>query len=254
MPRPRPPRAPRPSSCQHRRERRSCPSSRPSTRRFSRGPSPSISARRRIRKAPWPTGPISPAPSRSRGASTSSSSPTNAIRRSMATTRLRRARDGLCRDREPRQCGGVPVAVQALGPAGLEVGLRRRRSGVHRAFGRFRNVACPQVPLPVQHVSAEAWADEGHVERTGALPREFRHRRRHSQGRYGYRRPPGGFFLWLIWRLSGAGRRPRKPFGKGVVSECCRELISRRAKWRQSGHGLHQGRARARRGRHDREA
>ena len=38
-------------------------------------------------------------------------------------------------------------------------------------FARFRNVACPQVPLPVQHVSVAAWSDEAHVAEGRALYR-----------------------------------------------------------------------------------
>ena len=96
------------------------------------------------------------------------------------------------------------------------------------AFGRFRNVACPQVPLPVQHVSAKAWADERHVEEGRALyRRNFAIAGELLKGRYGYRQARGELLsLAKYGAFSGAGRRPRKPFGKGVVSECCRELIS----------------------------
>ena len=38
------------------------------------------------------------------------------------------ARDGLCRDRKPRQRGDVQLAVEAFGAAGLQIGVRRRRS------------------------------------------------------------------------------------------------------------------------------
>jgi aspartate/methionine/tyrosine aminotransferase len=74
------------------------------------------------------------------------------------------------------------------------------------AFFRFRNVACAQVPLPVQHVSAAAWADEAHVEQGRALYRaNFELADEVLAGRYGYRRPAGAFFLWLNMRAYGGG-------------------------------------------------
>ena len=33
-----------------------------------------------------------------------------------------------------------------------------------RSYSQFRNVSCPQVPLPVQHVSERLWNEEKHVE------------------------------------------------------------------------------------------
>ncbi|MGI8725242.1 MAG: aminotransferase class I/II-fold pyridoxal phosphate-dependent enzyme [Methyloceanibacter sp.] len=62
-------------------------------------------------------------------------------------------------------------------------------------FLRFRNVACPQVPLPIQHVSVAAWGDEVHVEAGRALyRRNFELADRLLAGRYGYKRPAGSFF------------------------------------------------------------
>lgn len=84
------------------------------------------------------------------------------------------------------------------------------------AFGRFRNVACPQVPLPVQHVSAEAWADERHVEQGRALyRRNFTIAGELLKGRYGYRKPEGSFFLWLKMAGFGGGEEATKTLWKG---------------------------------------
>jgi aspartate/methionine/tyrosine aminotransferase len=81
---------------------------------------------------------------------------------------------------------------------------------------RFRNVACPQVPLPVQHVSVRAWSDEEHVERSRALYREnFLVADAVVGGRYGYRRPKGGFFLWLNMADFGGGEAAAKTLWKG---------------------------------------
>ena len=84
------------------------------------------------------------------------------------------------------------------------------------AFFRFRNVACPQVPLPVQHVSAAAWADEAHVEQGRALYRaNFELADEVLAGRYGYRRPAGAFFLWLNMRAYGGGEAAATTLWKG---------------------------------------
>ena len=39
-------------------------------------------------------------------------------------------------------------------------------------YARFRNVSCPQMPLPVQYASAKVWADEAHVLKTGCSMRK----------------------------------------------------------------------------------
>ena len=84
------------------------------------------------------------------------------------------------------------------------------------AFGRFRNVACPQVPLPIQHVSAAAWADEAHVEAGRALYRaNFAAADAILEGRYGYRRPAGSFFLWLNLADFGGGEGAATTLWKG---------------------------------------
>jgi N-succinyldiaminopimelate aminotransferase len=84
------------------------------------------------------------------------------------------------------------------------------------AFARFRNVACPQVPLPIQHVSLRAWSDEEHVEQGRALYRQnFDIADAALQGRYGYRRPQGGFFLWLDMAAHGGGEEAVKTLWKG---------------------------------------
>ena len=80
----------------------------------------------------------------------------------------------------------------------------------------FRNVACPQVPLPVQHVSVEAWRDEAHVEQGRALYRQnFAVADAILKGRYGYRRPEGSFFLWLNMKAFGGGEEAAKTLWKG---------------------------------------
>jgi N-succinyldiaminopimelate aminotransferase len=81
---------------------------------------------------------------------------------------------------------------------GLRVGFA---AGDRRFLTRFielRNVAAPQVPVPAQHVAIAAYADEAHVEKNRALyVAKFDLADRIIGTRYGYKRPAGGFFLWL---------------------------------------------------------
>lgn len=73
-------------------------------------------------------------------------------------------------------------------------------------YGAFRNVACPQIPIPLQHVSAALWADETHVEASRALyEAKFKAADRILGDRFGYKRPSGGFFLWLDFGSHGGG-------------------------------------------------
>jgi aspartate/methionine/tyrosine aminotransferase len=81
---------------------------------------------------------------------------------------------------------------------GLRVGFA---AGDRRFLARFlelRNVAAPQVPIPAQHVAVAAYADEAHVAENRRLYNEkFDLADEIIGNRYGYRRPAGGFFLWL---------------------------------------------------------
>ncbi len=112
------------------------------------------------------------------------------------------------------------VAFQSLskrsGLPGLRSGFVAGDPEFIAAFGRFRNVACPQVPLPIQHVSAKAWADERHVEEGRALYRQnFAIAGTLLKGRYGYRQPEGSFFLWLNMAVFGGGEEAAKTLWKG---------------------------------------
>ncbi|MEL6374030.1 MAG: aminotransferase class I/II-fold pyridoxal phosphate-dependent enzyme [Pseudomonadota bacterium] len=69
-----------------------------------------------------------------------------------------------------------------------------------------RNVVGPQMPLPIQHASAAIWAEEQHVAVNRAAYREkFALCDRLLHGKFGYRRPDGGFFLWLNMSHLGGG-------------------------------------------------
>jgi aspartate/methionine/tyrosine aminotransferase len=81
---------------------------------------------------------------------------------------------------------------------GLRVGFA---AGDRRFLAQFldmRNVAAPQVPIPAQHVAIAAYADETHVEENRRLyAQKFDLADQIIGDRYGYRRPAGGFLLWL---------------------------------------------------------
>lgn len=71
-------------------------------------------------------------------------------------------------------------------------------------FAAFRNVACPQLPLPVQAASAALWADEAHVRASRAL---YREKFALAESLLGTSPPDGGFFLWLDASALGGGEQ-----------------------------------------------
>ena len=81
---------------------------------------------------------------------------------------------------------------------GLRIGFAAGDRKFLAAFLELRNVSAPMVPTPMQHVAIAAYGDEAHVEVNRRLYREkFDLADQIIGDRYGYRRPAGGFFLWL---------------------------------------------------------
>lgn len=81
---------------------------------------------------------------------------------------------------------------------GLRVGFAAGDRRFLAAFLELRNVAAPQVPVPLQHAGAAAYGDEAHVIENRALySSKFDLADQIIGDRYGYKRPAGGFFLWL---------------------------------------------------------
>jgi len=81
---------------------------------------------------------------------------------------------------------------------GLRVGFAAGDRKFLAPFLELRNVAAPQVPVPMQQVAIAAYGDEAHVEDNRRLYAEkFDLADQIIGDRYGYRRPAGGFFLWL---------------------------------------------------------
>ena len=81
---------------------------------------------------------------------------------------------------------------------GLRVGFAAGDPDFMALYLDLRAVAAPQVPMPAQAVAVAAYADETHVEENRRLyAAKFDLADQIIGGRFGYRRPAGGFFLWL---------------------------------------------------------
>jgi N-succinyldiaminopimelate aminotransferase len=94
------------------------------------------------------------------------------------------------------------VAFQSLSKRsnlpGMRVGFAAGDKNFLAAFHELRNVAAPQVPVPLQHVAVAAYKDEAHVEENRRLYRiKFDSADQILGNRYGYARPAGGFCVWL---------------------------------------------------------
>ena len=89
---------------------------------------------------------------------------------------------------------------------GLRSGFCAGDPAFLESFAEIRNMCAPTVPGPVQHASAAAWADEAHVAAArAAYAKKFAIADEVLGTRYGYRRPAGGFCLWLDMSQNGGG-------------------------------------------------
>src|SRR6185503_17623527 len=104
------------------------------------------------------------------------------------------------------ECAGTDfsnvVAFQSLSKRsnlpGMRVGFAAGDRKFLAMFHELRNVAAPQVPVPLQHVAVAAYSDELHVEENRRLYRiKFDLADQILGSRYGYVRPAGGFCVWL---------------------------------------------------------
>jgi len=104
------------------------------------------------------------------------------------------------------QCAGPDfsnvVVFQSLSKRsnlpGMRVGFAAGDKKFLAAYHELRNVAAPQVPVPLQHVAVAAYSDEAHVEENRKLYRiKFDLADQILGSRYGYVRPAGGFCVWL---------------------------------------------------------
>ena len=81
---------------------------------------------------------------------------------------------------------------------GLRMGFVAGDRRFLKRFLELRSVSAPQVPIPAQQVAVAAYSDETYVEMNRDLyRRKFDLADQIIGDRYGYKRPAGGFFLWL---------------------------------------------------------
>ena len=81
---------------------------------------------------------------------------------------------------------------------GLRSGFAAGDGDFLETMAEIRNLIAPQMPGPVEQASIAVWGDEAHVEVIRAAYRvKFDIADEIIGGRFGYRRPDGGFFLWL---------------------------------------------------------
>ena len=82
--------------------------------------------------------------------------------------------------------------------AGLRSGFVAGDPALIQRFSRLRGYANAGTPLPVLAAAAALWRDEVHVEENRAQYRaKFDAAAAELEGRFGFYRPAGGFFLWL---------------------------------------------------------
>lgn len=110
--------------------------------------------------------------------------------------------------------------------AGLRIGFVAGDPDLLAKFGALRSYGGAQVSLPLQEAATALWQDEAHVEENRA-----RYRRKFDVceeilgKRFGFYRPPGGFFLWLdvgdgeaaslkLWREAGLRSLPGPYIGR----------------------------------------
>lgn len=81
---------------------------------------------------------------------------------------------------------------------GLRSGFAAGDADFLETFAEIRNLTAPQMPGVVQHASVAVWSEEQHV---GVIRQAYRAKFDVCDevlgARFGYKRPAGGFFLWL---------------------------------------------------------
>lgn len=93
-------------------------------------------------------------------------------------------------------------------------------------FRNFRNIAAPQVPLPLMAAAAACWADDDHAAANRNLYRaKIDAAERVLGNRFGFYRPPGGFFLWLD--VGDGEQAARELWAKGGVKVLPGAYLSR---------------------------
>jgi len=114
------------------------------------------------------------------------------------------------------------------GLPGLRSGIVAGDPALMAKFRALRNYAAPQVPMPILAASAAAWSDEEHVVANRAMYAErLQWAERYLGNRLPFRRPDGGFFLWLdvgngekaalrLWQEAGIRVLPGAYMGREI--------------------------------------
>ncbi len=89
---------------------------------------------------------------------------------------------------------------------GMRSGFAAGDGDFLETLAEIRNLTAPQIPGPIQHASAAVWAEEQHVTTIRQAYRtKFDICDQMLKGRFNYKRPAAGFFLWLDVSQTGGG-------------------------------------------------
>jgi aspartate/methionine/tyrosine aminotransferase len=110
--------------------------------------------------------------------------------------------------------------------AGMRMGFIAGDADVIKRFAEIRSYGGCQVPLPIQEAATALWREETHVTENRALyVSKVDTAERVLKGKFGFYRPPGGFFLWLdvgdgekatlkLWQEAGVRTLPGGYLGR----------------------------------------
>lgn len=94
---------------------------------------------------------------------------------------------------------------------GLRSGFVAGDPALIKTFRKLRSIGGASMPMPVMAASAALWRDEAHVEENRALYRQkFDLADKLLGQRFDYKRPGGGFFLWLDVSAHDGGEEAAK--------------------------------------------
>lgn len=112
--------------------------------------------------------------------------------------------------------------------AGLRCGFAAGDPDFLAAWSKFRGLAAPQVPMPLQAVAAAAYRDEAHVAENRRLYNaKFAVAEEILAPLFGSVTPQGGFFLWLdVARWGGGAAVARKLWAEAGVKVLPGEVLA----------------------------
>ncbi len=100
---------------------------------------------------------------------------------------------------------------------GIRSGLIMGEKNFISSFKTFRNVAGPQIPGPIQHLSTYLWQDEEHVRSNRDLyAQKLESAEKMLKTQFFTKKPQAGFFLWLNMSEFGGGIEAASTLWKDV--------------------------------------